>query len=86
MKKLMLLAVALALGGGHTPQDRAVGGAAIGGVTGATIGRHSVERPGGWHARRGRARRRDRRHRRRRRLRPHPAAASPAAALRAMGP
>jgi len=38
MKKLMALALALALGGCYTPQDRAVGGAAIGGVTGATIG------------------------------------------------
>ena len=38
MKKLLALALALALGGCYTPQDRAVGGAAIGGVTGATIG------------------------------------------------
>jgi hypothetical protein len=38
MKKLMVLALALALGGCYTPQDRAAGGAAIGGVTGATIG------------------------------------------------
>jgi hypothetical protein len=42
MKKVLMLTVALAttlsLGGCYTPEDRAVGGAALGGATGALIG------------------------------------------------
>ena len=38
MKKLVVLALAVALGGCYTPEDRAAGGAAIGGLTGASIG------------------------------------------------
>jgi len=42
MKKLLLMTAALTvlapLAGCYTPQDRAVGGAAIGGLTGASIG------------------------------------------------
>jgi uncharacterized membrane protein len=51
MKKMILVAVALAsavsLSGCYTPQDRAVGGAAIGGATGATLGAAATGRAGG---------------------------------------
>ena len=38
MKKILVLAAALPLVGCYTPQDRAAGGAALGGLTGASIG------------------------------------------------
>jgi hypothetical protein len=41
------LAPALALSGCYTPQDRAVGGAAIGGATGALVGAAATGRAGG---------------------------------------
>ena len=51
MKKMILMAVALTLalplGGCYTPQDRAVGGAAIGGATGAALGAAATGRAGG---------------------------------------
>jgi hypothetical protein len=51
MKKMVLIATALssmlALSGCYTPQDRAVGGAAIGGLAGAAIGGAATGRAGG---------------------------------------
>jgi hypothetical protein len=51
MKKIMMLTVALAtvlsLSGCYTPQDRAVGGAVLGGATGAAIGGLASGRAGG---------------------------------------
>ncbi|HUO54749.1 MAG TPA: glycine zipper domain-containing protein [Rhodoblastus sp.] len=51
MKKIVMATVALAaclgLSGCNTPQDRAVGGALIGGATGATIGGLASGRAGG---------------------------------------
>lgn len=51
MKKTILVAVALAsavsLAGCQTPDDRAAGGAVIGGATGAAIGAAATGRPGG---------------------------------------
>lgn len=51
MKKIILTAVALAsalsLSGCQTPQDRAVGGAVLGGATGAAIGGLASGRAGG---------------------------------------
>ena len=51
MKKTILVAVALAsavsLAGCYTPEDRAAGGAVIGGATGAAIGAAATGRPGG---------------------------------------
>jgi hypothetical protein len=38
MKKVLVLALALPLVGCYTPEQRAVGGAAVGGLTGASIG------------------------------------------------
>ena len=51
MKKTMLLSAgllaALTLSGCYSPQDRALGGAAIGGATGAVIGGATTGRVGG---------------------------------------
>ncbi|MCI4680565.1 hypothetical protein K9U39_10140 [Rhodoblastus acidophilus] len=51
MKKVVIPVVALAaclgLSGCNTPQDRAVGGALLGGATGATIGGLATGRAGG---------------------------------------
>lgn len=51
MKKTFLIALALAsavsLGGCYTPQDRAAGGALIGGATGAAVGAAATGRAGG---------------------------------------
>jgi osmotically inducible lipoprotein OsmB len=51
MKKMILISLALAsalsLGGCYTPEDRAAGGAAIGGATGAALGAAATGRAGG---------------------------------------
>jgi hypothetical protein len=51
MKKAIILTIALAaclgLSGCYTPQDRAVGGAVLGGATGAAIGGLASGRAGG---------------------------------------
>lgn len=51
MKKILAAALAgamaLSLGACNTPQDRAVGGAALGGLTGAAIGGAATGRAGG---------------------------------------